>query len=103
MLAVFVERDDLDRDVAGEGIVLELAQHRPAQHVRQEHVERDGGGLELLGKFQRFRAARGHQHLEALVAGKVDQHPRIMRVVLDDQKDGVAGFQIQAGRRATAR
>ena len=40
MLAVLVERDDLHGDVAGQRIVLELAQHRPAEHVRQEHVQR---------------------------------------------------------------
>ncbi len=95
MLAVLVERDDLHRDVPGQRIVLELAQHGPAQHVRQEHVERDRGRLVLLGEIERFGAARGDQHLEALVAGEIDQHPRIMRIVLDDQQDGVAGLEIE--------
>ncbi len=95
MLAVFVERDDLHRDVPRQRIVLELAQHRPAEHVGQEDVERDGGRLELLGEIQRLRAARRDQHLEALVAGEVDQHARIMRIVLDDQENGVARFEIE--------
>ena len=95
MLAVFVERDDLDRNVPRQRIVLELAQHRPAEHVGQEDVERDRGRLELLGEVQRLRAARRDQNLEALVAGEVDQHPRIMRVVLDDQENGVAGLEIE--------
>ena len=95
MLAVFVERDDLDRNVPGQRIVLELAQHGPAEHVRQEDVERNRGRLELLGEIQRLGAARRDQHLEALVAGEIDQHARIMRIVLDDQKDGVAGFEIE--------
>ena len=90
VLAVFVERDDLHRNVPGQRIVLELAQHGPAQHVRQEHVERNRRGLELLGEFQRLGAATGDQHLETLVAGEIDQHPRVMRIVLDDQEDGVA-------------
>jgi len=54
MLAVFVQRDDLDRDVPRQRIVLELAEHGPTQHVRQEHVERYRGGLELLGEIERF-------------------------------------------------
>ena len=95
MLAVFVERDDLHRNVPRQRIVLELAQHGPAEHVGQEDVERHGGRLELLGEIQRFRAARRDQHLEALVAGEIDQHARIMRVVLDDQENGVAGFEIE--------
>ena len=90
MLAVLVQRDDLHRDVPRQRIVLELAQHGPAQHVRQEHVERDRRRLELLGEIQRFGAARGDQHLEALVAREIDQHARVMRIVLDDQEDGVA-------------
>ena len=95
MLTVFVERDDLHRNVPRQRIVLELAQHGPAQHVRQEHVERNRRRLELLGEFERLGAAAGDQHLEALVAGEIDQHPRIMRIVLDDQEDGVSRFEIE--------
>ena len=95
VLTVFVERDDLHRNVPRQRIVLELAQHGPAQHVRQEDVERDRGRLELLGEFERLGAAAGDQHLEALVAGQIDQHPRIMRIVLDDQEDGVSRFEIE--------
>ena len=95
VLAVLVERDDLDRNVPRQRIVLELAQHGPAQHVRQEHVERDRRRLELLGEIQRLGAARRDQHLEALVASQIDQHPRIMRIVLDDQQDGVSRFEIE--------
>ena len=57
VLAVLVQRDDLHRNVAGQRIVLELAQHRPAQHVGQEDVERDRGRLELLGEIERVGAA----------------------------------------------
>ena len=95
MLAVFVQRDDLDRNVPRQRVVLELAQHGPAEHVGQEDVERDRGGLELLGQIQRLRAARGDQDLEALVAGEIDQHARVMRVVLDDQEDGIARFEVE--------
>ena len=96
MLTVFVERDDLHRNVPRQRIVLELAQHGPAQHVRQEHVERNRRRLELLGEFERLGAAAGDQHLEALVAGQIDQHPRIMRIVLDDQEDGISRLEVEA-------
>ena len=39
VLAIFVERDDLHRDMPGGGVLLQLAQHGPAQHVGQEHIE----------------------------------------------------------------
>ena len=95
MLAVFVQGDDLHRDVPRQRIMLELAQHRPAQHVRQEHVERNRRRLILLGEIERLGAAGGDQHLESLVAREIDQHPRIMRVVLDDQEDRVARLQVE--------
>ena len=96
MLTVFVERDDLHRNVPRQRIVLELAQHGPAQHVRQEHVERNRRRLELLGEFERLGAAAGDQHLEALVAGQIDQHPRITRIVFDDQEDAISRFEVEA-------
>ena len=96
VLAVLVERDDLHRDVPGQRVVLELAQHGPAQHVRQEHVERHGGRLELLGQIERLGAAVGNQDLETLVAGEIDQNPRVMRVVLDDQENRIARLEVEA-------
>ena len=103
VLAVLVERDDLHRDVPRERILLELAEHGPAQHVGQEHVERDRGRLILLGEIERIVAAHGHQHLEALVARQVDQDARVVRIVLDDQQDRVAGLDVERGRRGSAR
>ena len=82
-------------DVTGQRIVLELAQHGPAEHVGQEHVERDGARLILFGELQRLRAAGGDQHLESLVAREIDQHARVMRVVLDDHQDAVAGLEVE--------
>ena len=43
VLAVFVEGDDLHRDMACEGILLELTEHRPTKHVGQKHIQRDRG------------------------------------------------------------
>ena len=95
VLAILVERDDLHRDVPGQRVLLELAQHGPAEHVGQEHVERHRRRLVLLGKIERIVAAHRDQHLEALVAGEVDQDARIVRIVLDDEQDGVARLDIQ--------
>ena len=79
----------------GQRIVLELAQHGPAEHVRQEYIQRNRGRLELLGKVQRLGAARRHQDLESLVACEINQYPRIMRIIFDDQKDSVSGLEVE--------
>ena len=95
VLAVFVERDDLNRDMPGERVLLELAQHGPAQHVGQEYVERDRGRLILLGEVERIVAAHRQQRLEALVARQIDQDAGIVRIVLDNEENGVAGLDVQ--------
>ena len=51
MLAIFVQRDDLHRDVPGDGILFYLTQHRPAKHIGQENIERNGGGAVLRTRF----------------------------------------------------
>ena len=58
VLPVLVQRHDLHRNVPRQRILLELVEHRPAQHVRQEHVERDRRRLELARQRERFGAAR---------------------------------------------
>ena len=103
MLAILVQRDDLHGDVARGGVLLELAEHGPAEHVGQEDVERDGGRLVLVGQRQRFGAARGDQHLEAVVAREIDQDAGVVRIVLDDQQHHVAGLEIVAIVRRSAR
>ena len=100
VLAVLVERDDLHRDVPRRRVLLELAQHRPAEHVGQEHVERDGRRPVLARQRQRVGAAHRDEHLEALVVREVDQHARVMRIVLDDQQHGVARLRRRADRPA---
>ena len=79
--------DDLDRDVPRQRVLLELAQHGPAEHVGQEHVERYGRRLELLCQFQRIDALGRNQNLEALLVRKVGEDLRVVHVVLDDQQD----------------
>ena len=88
VLAVLVQRDDLHRDVPRRRVLLQLAEHRPAQHVGQEHVERDRRRPVLAGQRQRLGAAHRHQHLEALVVGEIDHHAGVVGIVLDDQQHG---------------
>ena len=96
MLAVFIERDDLHRDVTRERVLLELAEHGPAQHVRQEHVERHCCRQVLLGEIERIGPARRDQHLEALLTREIHHDPRIVRIVLDDEQDGIAGLDLES-------
>ena len=49
----------------------------------------------MLGKIERLGAARRDQDLEALVTRQIDQHARIMRVVLDNEENGISGFEVQ--------
>ena len=45
VVPVLVQREHLHRNVAGCRILLQLVQDRPAQHVGQEHVQRDRGRM----------------------------------------------------------
>ena len=98
VLALLFQRDDLHRDVPRGRVELELVEHRPAEHVGQEDIERDGGGLELPGEREAHRALGGDDALEALVARQAEQDARIVRVVLDDEQHGVALFDVRCGR-----
>ena len=90
MLAFFLDRDDLHRDVPRDRIELEVVQHGPAQHVGQEDVQRDGRGPELAGQRKALGARGGDDAFEALVARQAQQDARVMRIVLDDQQHGFA-------------
>src|ERR1700710_3070850 len=76
-------------------ILLQLAQHGPAEHVRQEYVERDSGRLELLRKLERLDAAHRDENLETAIPREVHHDPRIMRIVFNDQQDAVANNDLQ--------
>ena len=60
VLTVLVQGHDLHRDVPRQRVLLQLAQHRPAQHVGQEHVERDGASADIRAPApaRRRRASR---------------------------------------------
>ena len=96
MLALFLDRQHLDRNVPRRGIELQVVQHRPAQHVGQEDVERDRGRTILLGEQEGRLAAVGHDALEALVARQSEQYPGIVRIVVHDQQDVVAFLDVLA-------
>ncbi len=85
VLAILVERDHLHGNVPRQRILLQLAEHAPAEHVGQEDVERHGIGIELRRQRQRLGAALRDQHLEAVVVRQVHDDARVVRVVLDDQ------------------
>ena len=96
MLPVFVQRHDLHGNMPGVGILLQLTQHRPSEHVGKEHVERDRRRLVLARERQRVGAAHRHEHLEALVVRQVDEDARVVRVVLDDEERRIARLEIVA-------
>jgi len=53
----------------GGGVQLQVAQHRPAQRIRQEQVERNRE-LVLAEPAQRRLSAIGNDSLEAFIAGE---------------------------------
>ena len=95
MLFVVVQRHDLHGDVTRRRILLELAQHRPAQHVGQEHVQRDRCRRIIFRERESFRAAHCDDHLESRIPGKIGHDTRIMRIILDDQQHGIAGHDLR--------
>ena len=69
VLPILVQRHDLHGNVPRVRVLLQLAQHGPAQHVGQEHVERYRGRLDTRGpEPARRRRASATSDLKALVA-----------------------------------
>ena len=96
VVPVFVERQHLHGNVARGRILLQMIEHGPAQHVGQEDIERDGGGMEFARQRKCFGAAQRDQNLESVVARQVAEHARVVRIVLDDQQDRIVRLQIVA-------
>ena len=94
VVPIFVQRQHLNRYVTGCRILLQVVQHRPAQHVGQENIQRHCGRMVFLGQREGFCTASRHKNLEALVPGEIAQHTRIVRVIFDNQQDGIVGLQI---------
>ena len=94
MLAVLVQRDDLNGNVTRVGILLQLAEHRPAKHVGQEHVEGHRRRVELPRQGERVAAPRCHQHLETVVARQIREDAGVVGIVLDDQQRRIARLDL---------
>ena len=116
VMPVFIQREHLNRDVPRGRVLFQMVEHGPAQHVRQEYVQRDGRGMELAGQSERFRAAHGDEHLEALVAGQIDRArghsadhlqrsagPRRRAAGLHDRPRSAQSAEFRGGRRQLAR
>ena len=86
MLPILVEGDDLHGDVPGAGILLQLAQHRPPEHVWQKDIERDRERRKFPGKGESVGAARGDQDLKSDVPREIDEDARVVGIVLHDQQ-----------------
>ena len=93
VLPLLFHREDLHRNVTRLRIALELVQDRPAEHVGQEHIERHGSRLVLTREREGIGAVLGDDALEAAVAREVEQHTRVMRIVLDDEQHQIARLQ----------
>ena len=96
VLALLLDRADLHRDVARRRVLLQLREHRPAEHVGQEDVERHRGRLVLARERERFGAAHRDEPLEAVVAREREQRARVVRIVLRDEQHGVARLEVLA-------
>ena len=74
------------------GILFELLSTvQPSMSGRKTSSE-IAVGVILARERERVHAVGGDQHLEALVMRKIEHHPRIMRIVLDDQRSRIAGL-----------
>ena len=58
MVPILIERQHLHGNMTRRGILLQMIEHRPAQHVGQEDIQRDRRRMEFAGQRQRFRAAQ---------------------------------------------
>ena len=96
VLAVFVMRNHLHGNMPSKRILLELAKHGPAKHIRQRDIERYGGWQILLSEIERICAAHRDDPLEPAVASQAQKDPRIMRIIFDDEQYGIAGLDLRA-------
>ena len=96
MMPVFIQGQHLDRNMPCCRILFQMVEHGPSQHVREEHIQRDGSGMEFTRKGECLRTIHRHQDLETLVVRQIAKDARIVRVVFDDQQDCVIGLKVRA-------
>ena len=94
MMPVFIQCQHLHRDVPGRGVLFEMVQHRPAQHIGKENVERYRRWMKLSGQSQGLSPAHRYQHFESLVVRQVDQHARVVRIVFNNKQDCIVRPQV---------
>ena len=84
--------NDVHRDVPGSRVMLEAIEHGPAVNAGQIDVERDRVRPVLVRHAQTRLSIQGHQRLEVLLAGQVEQDPGEALIVFDHQHDPIAGL-----------
>ena len=93
-MPVFIQSQHLDWNVPRGWILFQMVQHRPAQHVWQEDIQRNRGGMEFARQSESFRPAHRDQHLESFVARQIAKHSGIVGVILHNQQDSIVRLQI---------
>ena len=66
VLPLFLDGEDLHRDVTRRGVALEMVEHRPAEHIGQEYIERDRRRTELARELERVGAVICDEPLKPL-------------------------------------
>ena len=66
VMPVLVHSQHLDRNVTRRGILLQVVQNGPAEHVGKRDIERDCGGVELPRQRERLGTSERYQDFEAL-------------------------------------
>ena len=85
VLPLLFERNDLNGNVPGLRIQLEVVQDCPPKHVGQEDVEGNRSRDVFEREIQRLFSSRRHDAFESLVPSQPQQDPRIVRIVFDDE------------------
>ena len=96
MMPVFIEGQHLNGNMPRGGILFQVIEHSPAQHVGQKDIERNRSGMEFARQGERFGAPRCDQNLKPLVVREIAQNPGIVRIVFDNQQHGIVRLQIIA-------
>ena len=82
---IVVEGEHLHRNVSCARILLEMVEDGPAEHVGQEDIEGDGGGIVFAREGESFGAGHGGEDFESLVVGQVSDDAGVVLIVFDDQ------------------
>src|SRR5712671_2818121 len=90
VLTLFLQSNDLHRNVTRSGIELELVQNGPAEHVGKEYIQRDSRGTKLSSKRKTHGSFQRYDSLETVIACEVEQDAGVVWIVFDDQQHGIA-------------